>query len=103
MKHTQKDKVLGPAGGGRSLLCGMEGSGVGKAHQWDRDAGILWGQSNPGTLTPGCRQPDTDFSAVLIRVHEAGLLKGKKYFLNVRENKAGATSSSRFSLGDFSL
>lgn len=25
MKHTQKDKVLGPAGGGRSLLCGMEG------------------------------------------------------------------------------
>lgn len=34
---------------------------------------------------------------------EAGLLKGKKYFLNVRENKAGATSSSRFSLGDFSL
>lgn len=33
MKHTQKDKVLGPAGGGRSLLCGMEGHGVGKAHQ----------------------------------------------------------------------
>lgn len=48
------------------------------------------------------RQPDTAFSAVPVRMHEAGLLKGQKYSLDARENKM-AFSRSLSSLDDFFL